>query len=61
MMVSMVGWCSECNQHDMLLDATLLAMMADTAALQIRYRQVCSPHPTMGSQVAGNWALLCLC
>lgn len=58
MMVSMVGWCSECNQHDVLLDATLLAMMADTAALQIKYRQVFNAHPIIRT---GRWTMLCLC
>lgn len=42
--VSMVGWCSQCQQHEVLLDATSHAMLADAAAPQIKYRQVCCAY-----------------
>ncbi len=38
--VNMVGWCNACQQSDIVLDPTLLEVLAVIATPQVNYRQV---------------------
>ena len=51
MTVSMVGWCSQCQQRDLLLDPALHVMLANTPATETKYRQVGIAQRTLSMSV----------
>ena len=38
--VNMVGWCSDCQQNDIVLDPALLELLAVTDSPLVQYKQV---------------------